>query len=395
MRGGAVKILLLAPQPFYEERGTPIAVDLLLKALSDRGESVDVLTYPIGEDRQYPGVTLHRLPKIPGIRKVKPGPSFPKIVCDVVMMFRAARMARRTRYDVVHAVEESVFMAWWLRRWRRLPYVYDMDSCMSRQIVDKFRWLGLFAAIMMGCEGVAIRAAEAVVPVCESLEDEARRQSARKTFRLSDISLLRKTAPTEAERALFPPAEAGCRLVYVGNLESYQGIDLLLESFRRLGADPAAPPAQLIVAGGVPADVARYRARCAELGIAARVRFLGPQPVERLGALLELADVVVSPRTQGNNTPMKIYSYMASGKPILATDLATHTQVLTPEIALLASPAPQAFAEAMGRLVADADLRRRLGAAAQAEAERNYSPDAFRRNVNQIYDWIGGQLKPA
>ena len=102
-----MKILLLAPQPFYEERGTPIAVDLLLKALSDRGESVDVLTYPIGEDRQYPGVTLHRLPKIPGIRKVKPGPSFPKIVCDVVMMFRAARMARRTRYDVVHAVEES------------------------------------------------------------------------------------------------------------------------------------------------------------------------------------------------------------------------------------------------------------------------------------------------
>ena len=44
-----MKILLLAPQPFYEERGTPIAVDLLLKALSDRGESVDVLTYPIGE----------------------------------------------------------------------------------------------------------------------------------------------------------------------------------------------------------------------------------------------------------------------------------------------------------------------------------------------------------
>ena len=102
-----MKILLLAPQPFYEERGTPIAVDLLLKALSDRGESVDVLTYPIGEERQYPGVTIHRLPKIPGIRKVKPGPSLPKIVCDVVMMFRAARMARRTRYDVVHAVEES------------------------------------------------------------------------------------------------------------------------------------------------------------------------------------------------------------------------------------------------------------------------------------------------
>ena len=161
-------------------------------------------------------------------------------------------------------------------------------------------------------------------------------------------------------------------------------------------ATAAAPSAQLIVAGGAAADIERYRSLCRELGISDRVRFIGPQPVDRLGALLSLADVVVSPRTQGNNTPMKIYSYMASGKPILATDLATHTQVLTPDIALLAPPAPQAFAEAMGRLVADAGLRRRLGAAAQAEAERNYSPAAFRRCVNQIYDWLGGQLvKPA
>ena len=389
-----MKILLLAPQPFYEERGTPIAVHLLLQALSGRGEEVDVLTYPMGAERQYPGVTLHRIPKIPGIRNVPPGLSFRKIICDFVMFFKALAMARRKRYDLIHAVEESSFMALAIRRLRKTPYIYDMDSCLSRQIVDKFRWLALLGAFMGWAEGAVISEAEAVVPVCESLEAEARRQSARKTYLLPDVSLLQKASPTIQEQQLFPPPEAGCRFVYVGNLESYQGIDLMLQAFHRLGAPAAAPSAQLIVAGGAAADIERYRSLCRELGISDRVRFIGPQPVDRLGALLSLADVVVSPRTQGNNTPMKIYSYMASGRPILATALPTHTQVLTPEIAHLVSPTPEAMAEGMRRLAADPALRQQLGTAASARAERDYSLPAFRRNVDRIYDDLARRGQP-
>ena len=80
---------------------------------------------------------------------------------------------------------------------------------------------------------------------------------------------------------------------------------------------------------------------------------------------------------------------------MLATDLPTHTQVLTPEIAQLAAPDPRAFAEGMRRLAADADLRQRLGAAARAVAERDFSMEAFRRNVDHIYDWLADELKPA
>ena len=56
-----MRILLLAPHPFYQERGTPIAVNLLLQALSGLGYQVDVLTYPEGSEVSYPGVTLHRI----------------------------------------------------------------------------------------------------------------------------------------------------------------------------------------------------------------------------------------------------------------------------------------------------------------------------------------------
>ena len=57
-----MRILLLAPHPFYQERGTPIAVGLLAAALADRGETVDILTYHEGEDRAYgDNVTIHRI----------------------------------------------------------------------------------------------------------------------------------------------------------------------------------------------------------------------------------------------------------------------------------------------------------------------------------------------
>ena len=117
-----MNILLLAPHPFYQERGTPIAVDLLLRVLSQRGNTIDVLTYHEGAPRAYPGVTLHRIPDIAGIRDIRPGFSWKKVVCDLVLMFKAFRLAGGRKYQVVHAVEESVFIAILLR------LVYQIQS---------------------------------------------------------------------------------------------------------------------------------------------------------------------------------------------------------------------------------------------------------------------------
>ena len=99
-----MKVLLLAPQPFYTDRGTPIAVDLVLRTLSARGDTVDVLTYHLGADRTYPGVRLQRIPRIPFIRAVRPGPSIEKLCCDAVFAIVALWTARRGRYALVHAV---------------------------------------------------------------------------------------------------------------------------------------------------------------------------------------------------------------------------------------------------------------------------------------------------
>lgn len=388
-----MNILLLAPHPFFQERGTPIAVNLLLQALSATGHTVDVLTYHEGENVSHPGVTLHRIRRPPCARHVPPGPSFKKILCDLYLFPKALAMARRGRYDLVHAVEESVYAAMWIRRRQGLPYLYDMDSSLALQVSEKFPLLRFLLPAMRHTESAAIRQALAVVPVCDALADMARSSGAHKTFLLRDVSLLRPSEPAdeEAVRQLLP--RDGClRFLYVGNLETYQGIDLQLEAFKVFLARGGR--AQLAIVGGKPSDIQRYRGKASALGISDDVVFVGPQPISRMAALFDAADILVSPRIKGNNTPMKVYSYLASGKAIVATDLPTHTQVLTPELARLAAPQAVPFALAMLQLASDPALRARLGTAARTRAQQLYSLEAFGRTVREIYGWVEAEGLP-
>lgn len=383
-----MNILLLAPHPFYQERGTPIAVDLLLQALVTRGERVDVLTYHEGEDRDYgPSVRLHRIRAPRFIRHIRPGVSIRKLVCDAIMAPQAMRLARAQGFDVIHAVEESVFIARWISRRTGIPYVFDMDSSMPRQIADKLPFLSPLLAPMRALERHAIRGAAAVVPMCDALADEARLAGATFVDVLRDISLLPGDVPFDPALGFRKSTGiTGPAALYIGNLEPYQGIGLLLESAARVAT--TGHDLSVVIAGGRADDIAQYRAQAATLGIPGRIHFLGPRPVAHMAHLFHDADILVSPRTQGQNTPMKIYSYLDAGRPLVATRLPTHTQVLDDEVALLTAPEAEAMADALIRLLDDKPLAGRLAAKARQLAQERYSRTAFEKAVNHLYDHL-------
>ncbi len=89
---------------------------------------------------------------------------------------------------------------------------------------------------------------------------------------------------------------------------------------------------------------ARRRTQAADAGIADVTIFAGEQPAGDIPAYLLAADVLVSPRSRGTNTPLKIYQYLRSGRPIVATRLLTHTQVLSDETAILTGASAGEFA---------------------------------------------------
>jgi glycosyltransferase involved in cell wall biosynthesis len=388
-----MKILLLAPHPFFQQRGTPIAERMLLEVLTAHGHQVDVLTFPEGEDVDLPGCRILRIPRPPFSRNVRPGFSAKKLACDAVMLAKSLSLVRRNRYDVVHAVEESAFMALAARKLFGTPYVYDMDSGLARQMTDRFPALAHVRGLLESCETGAVRGAVATLAVCKSLEDQARACHPEGLIaRIEDVSLLANVGE-EGEEADDLPADLNGHpiVMYVGNLEAYQGIDLLLEGFRR--ALPEVPEARLVVIGGSAGDVAAYRGRCAALGLNGSVHLAGPRPVEKLGAYLRRATVLVSPRVHGDNTPMKVYSYLDSGRALVATRLPTHTQVLTDEIACLVEPDPDSMARGLTALLSDRERRERLAANAKDYAARELTRDAFERKLLRFYDSVAQKIR--
>jgi glycosyltransferase involved in cell wall biosynthesis len=384
-----VKILLLAPHPFFQPRGTPLAEKMLLEVLASHGHEIDVLTYHEGDDVAVPNTRIHRIPKLP-VDRIRPGFSWKKLACDGVMLWRCLKMVRRGRFDVVHAVEESAFMALLARRVYGTPYVYDMDSGLAQQMARK---LPRLRSLFEWFESRAVRGSVGTLAVCGALQETARSWHPRGLVAcVEDVSLLApEGANGDASPAIHPPDWEGRPLVlYVGNLEPYQGIDLLLEAFARALAE--VPEAKLAVVGGAPEHIAHY-SRAAKLsGIAGSVHFAGPRPVSQLGACLRRATVLVSPRLEGSNTPMKVYSYLDSGRALLATRLPTHTQVLHEEIAFLADPDPGSMARGLVRLLQDELLRERLASNARQFAQRELTPQAFESKLLLFYDAVARKI---
>lgn len=391
--GRVLSILVIAPQPFFQNRGTPIAVRLLVEELARLGHNVHLLVFHEGEEVELEGVQVHRIRALPGIKNIPPSLSWKKLVCDVFLFFKAIGLLRQQSFDVIHAVEESAFMAMVLKKIFGVPYIYDMDSSLAMQVADKVALLKPVRPLLDFCERLAVRASAGVVAVCKSLEDIAIGYAPDKlVVRLEDISLLGDGVSSD-EMLRERYGISGPIMLYVGNLEGYQGIDLLLTSFR-LARDQGCQ-GNLVIIGGTATTIAHYRQKAEELQIAAGTFFVGPRPVSLLGHFLAQADILLSPRIQGNNTPMKLYSYLDSGKVVLATDLPTHTQVLTEAFACLVQPTRESMAAGMARLLVDPVLCRELGEKGRKVAGDNYSITAFRQKLHNFYDTISATLPEA
>ena len=402
-----MKVLVIAPQPFFQERGTPIAVRLAVEALSrqlpridGKDSTIDLLVYNEGQDINIPGVTIIR-GKIPRwLRGVRPGISCRKLLCDVFLFIQALLLLRRSRkdkdqYDVIHAVEEAVFLAWFAKKMFGIPYVYDMDSSLALQVTERWWWCKPALVLLQYLERAAVRGSIAVAPVCDALQAIAEQHGSSTTVLLRDVSLLPRESTTidvHDRSTLLDPSitPEDIIILYVGNLESYQGIDLLIESFSLVRVQHK--KARLVIVGGTHRHIDTYRGKARALGCESSVMFLGPRPLSALPQLLTSADIVVSPRIKGNNTPMKVYSYLHSGTPLVATDLPTHRQALDESIAVLAAPEPQAFANGLSRLISDPTLRIAIGKRARSAAEQLYTPDAFERQIGTLYTAVSHQI---
>lgn len=395
------QVLMLAPQPFFTNRGTPINVRCLVESLVGLGYEVDLLVLPMGESLELPGVKIIRSPRLPGVNSIPIGPSWQKILLDVPFLFHALGLVIKKRYFVIHGIEEGGIVAALVALLSRTPYVFDMDSSMPEQLeASGFLRSPLLLKLFRAIENFSMRRALAILTVCAALSEKARQiASDVPIHQIEDIPLESSTVIDERLLARWRKewGLSGKRiLLYTGNLESYQGIDLLLAGFRAFLQEGDSlrkrQETLLLFVGGKTSDIEKYQAEAKRMGITEAVFFAGPRPNEEMGSVMALADLLVSSRSEGTNTPLKIYSYMATGKPILATAIFSHTQVLNEQNSFLFEPNPASLAAVLEQAFADSPTSQALRAAkAQAAkelVETKYCRSEFKRRLGELYNSI-------
>jgi glycosyltransferase involved in cell wall biosynthesis len=381
---------MLAPEPFFEPRGTPFSEYHRIRALLDLGHTVDLVTYPFGQDVSLPGLRIFRAMRPPLIRDVRIGPSLAKIPLDLALTFTAIRRASKERYDLVHSHEEGSFIGVVLAALLRVPHLYDMHSSLPQQLTNfGFSRSRALAGLFTWLERLVIRRSRAVIVICPQLEETVRAIDADVPTVLIENAPGSGDAPTagsgaalRAELGISPTAPV---VLYTGTFEAYQGLDLLFAAAQPVIA--ARPDTRFVLAGGRNDQIEAARQQVAG-GIRDAVIFAGQRPSEEIPAFLDAADVLVSPRSSGTNTPLKIYQYLRSGRPIVATRLLTHTQVLDDTIAILTDPSPEGFARGILKGIEDPALAAAIGERARQRAETKYSYEAYMARTRQVCAYV-------
>jgi glycosyltransferase involved in cell wall biosynthesis len=392
-----VKILMIAPEPFFEARGTPFSEYHRIRALLELGHTVDLVTYPFGKDVAMPGLRIFRCLRPPFVHEVRIGPSLAKLPLDAALTLTAVRRALTERYDAVHSHEEGSFIGVMIAAAIGVPHLYDMHSSLPQQLTNfAFTRSRFVTRLFEWMERFVIRRSRVVIVICPHLEETVR------GIDRSVPSVLIENAPGSGDA---PHAGSGARVreelglarpvpivLYTGTFEPYQGLDLLFAAAKLVKAER--PDARFVLAGGRPEQIDRARVEVRAAGLEPVVVFAGQRPAEEIPAFLDAADLLVSPRSTGTNTPLKIYQYLRSGRAIVATRLLTHTQVLDDTVAILTPPDPAGFAGGILDGLNQPDRARALGAAARELAETKYSYEAYLARTRQACAYLAGESAP-
>jgi glycosyltransferase involved in cell wall biosynthesis len=179
------------------------------------------------------------------------------------------------------------------------------------------------------------------------------------------------------------PVEAPV-VLYSGTFEEYQGLDDLIAAIPAVLA--GAPGARFVLVGADRAGGTPLGGYAEELVRSGTLTVVERQPRSAMPVYLAMADVLVSPRAFGGNLPLKIFDYLAAGRPIVATDISTHRAVLTRQTAVLVQPNPVALADGILAILRGPSKGRELGDAARQYAFEHLGWSRFVRTVGEIYD---------
>lgn len=385
------RVLVLAPTPFFADRGCHMHIAEQAYALKRRGLDVVIVTYGLG--RGVPGLDIRRTVRVPWYKKLGPGPSWHKFYVDPLLLLTAFRVARSFRPDAIHAhLHEGCVLGAALRRVLGVPLIFDVQGSLTGELLaHRFplvqprllqrAWYALERRIDHLPDVLVAQSTEMRTELLERFHVPADR-----LFMAYDGVNTTVFRPGERDRDLArhlgisPDRKV---IVYLGGLDLHKGVESLLEAFPEIRRRV---PAAFLVLMGYPNEDS-YRRRATELGVADAVRVTGKIPYEEAPRYLALGDIAVAPKRSQTEANGKIYTYMACGLPTVAFDTVVNRDILG-DLGVYAQAVDDVRGLAVGiiELLTDDARRLRLAEQVRAKAVRDYSWDGVAVRLEAAYE---------
>ncbi|MEM0965022.1 MAG: glycosyltransferase family 4 protein [Verrucomicrobiota bacterium] len=381
------RILTLCSQPLFEARGSPLRVKAFLRALGHDGFSMDVVTLPIGAEVDLPdSVRLFRVWNLPGVREIRIGPSWPKFIFGRMIAVRGILLGLFRRYSSVHGIEDMGLAAWLVARVTGARFVFEKHSDPGSHRSES-RMKNLLMTVYASLERFVCRRADVIIVTGPGLAKQVHRYRVRgEVHVISDVPSTDREGKSEEIprwRELFGCHPNDLVVAYIGSFAEYQGVPLLCEAIRKVLRKEGV--LRFVFVGGSREDRENTAKIGRECGCSERVVHLDRIQPDEVADFLIACDVLVSPRLQGGNTPLKVLDYLRSGRCILATDTAANRLVLDENVALLAPPDAGSLAEGIEQLAEDSEWRDRLGQNGRLRYEEKFGFDRFHDDLLKVF----------
>lgn len=381
-----LRVLVVAPTPFFGDRGCHVRIYEEVRGLQARGVEVRVATYPTGRD--IDGLAITRARPWFGVEAGALGPTWGRPLLDLSLLAACRRVVRAFRPHLIHGhLHEGIAIGAVLCAGHGLPLVADLQGSLTEELADH-RFIperGALRGLVSFAERWLVRRPDRIVTSSSHGASLLRAQGvdAGRIAALPDgvdVGDFRPCPPDPDLRRQLG-LEHGRVVVFLGVLTDYQGVDLLLD------AVPAVmrrcPDARFLVMG-YPNE-RHYRQLARARGIEAAVTFTGRVPYERAPRWLNLGDVAVSPKRSRTEANGKLLNYMACGLPVVATDTPVNRELLGDAGVYAAVGDAAALAGRLVDMLSNPEGARERGAALRMRAEREFAWPVLIRRLEALY----------
>ncbi len=384
-----MRILGIAPTPFFADRGCHMRILGEIQALQRRGHQVLLVTYHLGRDIE--GVPTLRTKEVKWYQKLEAGPALGKFYLDWLLWLKTIEAIKSFRPEVIHGhLHEGAFIGLMARRLAgsRAPVVFDVQGSLTKEL-DSYGWLDrvpFVRPMFRAVEKIITRWSEQSVgsnlAVSEFLQKEMGLPPSRVTTVIDGVHMgfFDGTGRQDLKETLGIPPDRPV-VTYTGALLASKGVDNFFEAIPHVLAQE---PETFFLVVGYPVE--ESQALVERLGVSQQVLFVGRVDYFELPDYLKIADVAVDPKVEAaGEASGKIINYMGAGLPVACFDNVNNRTFLGDTGAFAPEPTPQGLAQAILELLADPEARAAKGAAARRRVEEKFSWEAGGRVYEEVF----------